>query len=338
MEQHLIGITKGDYSVVEEKWINRKKYLKIKCNICGNEKFILTGDFNRRNVFKHDYRNCKELYFKYEGISGDYEFIGTTNLKDNDGCTLYEIKCKICGNIKLLNSDSLQRATYKHCKRNCGEQVYREMIGKKIGDLKVVDYKGTTKRGTPLYECECQICHRIKICQRSNLSQGKGITHNWCSMLVIDKPYIKEFRSKWSNMRDRTINPHNDRYNCYGGRGLSSDDFINFIDFYDAMYESFIEHINDYGLKNTTLDRIDVNGNYSPNNCRWATMEEQLNNKQCTISFKVIHKDGSETIEHGIDRYERNHGLPKKYVYNRLYEVVKNNGEDKYFLLDKENK
>lgn len=49
----------------------------------------------------------------------------------------------------------------------------------------------------------------------------------------------------------------------------------SFEDFRDDMYDSYLEHVEKHGEKQTTLDRIDVNGNYQRDNCRWATMPEQ---------------------------------------------------------------
>jgi hypothetical protein len=76
----------------------------------------------------------------------------------------------------------------------------------------------------------------------------------------------------WAGMKSRCLNPKDSRYKDYGGRGIKVckewHDFRNFL--------------KDMGLrpKGHTLDRIDVNGNYEPSNCRWATLEMQAANKR----------------------------------------------------------
>jgi hypothetical protein len=78
-------------------------------------------------------------------------------------------------------------------------------------------------------------------------------------------------------MRGRCFTPTNKDYSNYGGRGITVckewDEFSNFRDW--ALSNGYAD--------NLTLDRIDVNGNYEPSNCRWVTQKEQMRNVRCNV-------------------------------------------------------
>lgn len=82
----------------------------------------------------------------------------------------------------------------------------------------------------------------------------------------------------WLRMRNRCNNKNNEQYKNYGGRGIKvCDEWLNkdngFMNFYNWA-------INNGYKENLTIDRIDVNGDYEPNNCRWITMFDQQSNKR----------------------------------------------------------
>lgn len=103
--------------------------------------------------------------------------------------------------------------------------------------------------------------------------------------------------SIWSGMKDRCYNDTNPNYIYYGARGIVvSDEWLHdnegFINFYNWSKN------NGYS-DDLTIDRKNNDGNYEPNNCRWATMKEQANNKRNNIKIK-----NKECEFEGVSRFE----------------------------------
>lgn len=109
-------------------------------------------------------------------------------------------------------------------------------------------------------------------------------------------------------MKQRCYNKNNDAYCRYGGRGIIIckdwlDDFMTFHDW--AMSNGYKE--------NLTIDRIDVNGNYEPNNCRWVDMKTQCRNKRNNRYITI----NNET--HCLSEWCEILGLDRHVIEQRLY-------------------
>jgi hypothetical protein len=107
-------------------------------------------------------------------------------------------------------------------------------------------------------------------------------------------------------MISRCVNPQDKDYRNYGARGVYVCDMWmkGFQYFWDDMGKTYI--------KGLTLDRIDVNGPYAPENCRWASLKEQANNTRANRRVQTAH--GELTVAQACDIY----GLKRMTVYRRL--------------------
>lgn len=139
---------------------------------------------------------------------------------------------------------------------------YKFHIEDVVDDMKIVDIVKQPK-GTR-YLCVCSKCNREKTFEGFRLFNHIGTTHKSCGKGIKQTNF--RFYSIWQNMRTRTTNKNSDHFDCYGGRGIKSDQFANFIDFYDLMFDDYVTKTKQYGCS-VSLERIDVDGDYTVDNC-----------------------------------------------------------------------
>ena len=165
-----------------------------------------------------------------------------------------------------------------------------DLQNKIIGRLFVVKNVGKDKHGGYVWECKCE-CGVIKNIKSKSLTSGtkscgclqrEAVSFN--NKIVFSKHKLNNhpIYSLWSNMKTRCNNPKGSCYENYGGRGISICDEWNsdFLSFYNWA-------INNGWSSGLKIDRIDNNGNYEPNNCRFITNKENCNNKSNNVCLYI---------------------------------------------------
>lgn len=161
--------------------------------------------------------------------------------------------------------------------------------GEKYGRYTII--KEVEKRNGKRYIlCECT-CGTLKEVNLYSLRNGS--TKSCGCLLRETKKHLKThgqwnkpIYGVWRGMIQRCTNPNNFQFKNYGGRGIKvCDNWMTAKNFIDWAFDNGYEH----GL---SIDRIDVNGNYEPDNCRWITMRMQHSNKRSNIiiEYKGVKK------------------------------------------------
>lgn len=187
----------------------------------------------------------------------------------------------------------------------------KELAGVRFGRLEAIE-RTRNSRGDVAWVCKCD-CGNMVIVKTSDLTSGNTKSCGCYKIDGIKKRRTKHNKSKsplygvWNTMKSRCYNENSEKYKNYGGRGITiCDEWLNdFQCFYDwAMANGYRE-----GL---TIDREDVNGNYCPENCRWATPKQQANNR---TSSRFLTFDG-ET--HTLQKWSELTGIQPATILFRL--------------------
>lgn len=190
----------------------------------------------------------------------------------------------------------------------------KDLTGMKINMLTVIER--VYVNGKPMWRCICECGKELNV-RHSHLTGGQKSCGCHSTKLLVDRNRRHGKRSSrlyhiWDNMKMRCSNPNHKAYKDYGGRGIKvcEEWYEDFETFYKWSISTGYDENADF--MKCTLDRIDTNGNYEPNNCRWVTMKEQCNNRRNNVFLEYKDK------KHTVSEWAEIIGVNSTTLYHRI--------------------
>lgn len=201
-----------------------------------------------------------------------------------------------------------------------------ELEGKVFGRLTALERRGLDNTGKYKWLCKCE-CGNIREFSGTAISTGAIQSCGCLQKERARKAKQTHGLSKtslyrvFSRMKNRCNNPNYPSYKHYGARGIIiCDEWLN-----NSI--SFINWANKNGYKKgLTIERIDNDKNYCPENCKWATWKEQANNKRnnTCINYKGIDYNITEAARlSGVPLSTLSKRLQKGWSGDKLFKIIK---------------
>lgn len=185
----------------------------------------------------------------------------------------------------------------------------QDITGKKFGRWTVIQQAGKTDRRMSLWLCRCT-CGIERVVRQGALASGSSVSCGKHHLANLKHGYARKGKRSpeydaWINMRARCERATRKDFKRYGGRGIV-------VCKHWKTFETFLQDMGQRPSPQHSVDRIDNNKGYSPENCRWALEEEQQRNRR--DNHWVTYKGQRLTLS----ALARKTGIPQPTLYQRL--------------------
>lgn len=237
-----------------------------------------------------------------------------------------------CGNTRSVMTSVLNRGFVTSC--GCmNKTTMIDLTGKRFGRLLVTGLHEDPNDDKLKWDCVCD-CGTKKVIYGAYLRNGQ-VRSCGCLRAENEAPKPDAFHRQrlygvWAGMLQRCFYEKHKEYPSYGGRGITvCDEWKDYAVFRDWAYANGYDENHD--AKSCSLDRIDVNGNYCPDNCRWVDMKTQSRNtrRNFLVKYKGELRPASEVAEREgvkahtlIKRLKSGYSLEEALSHTRIYRPI----------------
>lgn len=295
----MIGQTYHDLTVISEE---RSGSLRCRC-VCGNEVVVSACRLRTGRV-----RSCPECVQKRKlahdltgKIFGNLVVLRKSHIRNK------WVVCCTCGNEEEVFTQMLKSGEKHQCAECTRRMRMTNLTGKTVDNLQVHNLVNID--GVLQWQCTCIVCG-TSVVVKANYLLNKTKLHMCpaCVKRETTKRLIARNKARtmyenthplystWRGMISRCTDKNSTSYKNYGGRGITvCDRWLG-----KEGFTNFVADMSPRPSKKHSLDRIDINGNYEPSNCKWATAKQQANNRRNnkTLTVHGITKTISEWAKH----------------------------------------
>lgn len=255
------------------------------CENMGNHLKDITGEqYGYLTAMEFDHRDKNRTYWRFRCKCGKEVIRATYKLYDTKtpSCGCYQLELNEQARVRREEQQRTKEGKVKY--RHYNSKKYRDLSGEKYGRLKVINKTNDNVGLDADYLCLCD-CGRSIIKTQQYLINNKipscGCARKNAVPHDADRDRLKRI---YNGMINRCYNKNSDSYKYYGKKGIVVCEWW----LSEGGFDSFCRWALANGYSNDlTIDRINVYGNYTPRNCRWADIKTQANNttKTHTIEY-----------------------------------------------------